>query len=204
MPTRRQLTPAQQAASRRNGALSAGRPRKPRTPLADSVVANRTTAKTVCLPAEDQEAFQTLLQSFLDHFQPSNDIEFLRVETLASIEWRLRRLWDSERSILATQMHTTHNHTTQPSEPTAGLDAPSALLGRAQRDLSDSSRALDKVQIQEGRLVRAYDRTLAQLLALRKNRARIPGKSLIPRTSNLQKPPKPGLSAEKPETEVLS
>ena len=186
----RNPTPAQQAASRRNGARSRGN--RGNNPLAHNLLDHRTTAQTICLSAEGQDVFQTLFQSLIAHFQPQVDAEFLRVETLASIEWRLRRLWDAERATI--DAHFLREAPNSPDEPL------SLRLARAQRNLSDSTRAVDKLHIQEARLIRAYDRTLAQLANIRKFHPTREPNSLNPKRRRSRVPRLPEPLSTLPDT----
>ena len=172
----RKSSPAQQAASRANGRRSPGPPRGPRTatlnPLARRLLRQRATAQTICLTGENRAAFHKLLRSFIRDFAPATDTEFLRVETLATIEWRLRRLWEAERATLDHQLLT--------DSQSADLH-PSARLARAERTLTDSTRTVDKLHLQEARLIRSFNTTLAQLQALQKNSAPLTRHPLNPK-----------------------
>lgn len=178
----RNPTPAQQETSRRNGRRSYGA--RGNNPLFRDLLAHQTTAATVCLSAEDRSVFQTLLESLIAHFRPNVDAEFLRVETLAVIEWRLRRLWDAERATLDAEF--LQEKPLTPNEPIT------LRLARAQRRLADSTHTVDRLQIQESRLIRAYDRTLAQLATIRKIR-----ESREPKSNNRK--PRPSRGVVQPE-----
>lgn len=195
----RKSTPAQQAASRANGQRSAGPPRGPRTatinPLARRLVRQRATANTICLTGENRAAFHKLLRSFIRDFAPATDTEFLRVETLATIEWRLRRLWEAERATLDHELLTDSQ-----SNPTAADLHPSVRLARAERTLTDSTRTVDKLHLQEARLIRSFNTTLSQLQALQKNHAPLTRHPLNPKDQPRKKPFKiPGNNPAQPE-----
>lgn len=211
----RKSTPAQQAASRANGKLSAGRPRRgssnqqqqANTPLTRRLLTRRITANAVCLASENRQAFQALFRSFIRDLAPATDTEFLRVETLVSLEWRLRRLWETERATMDQQFLAEIQASPQ-SQQQPPVD-PTTHLARAERKLADSTRTIERLHAQEARLIRAFNATLAQFHALRKLRpsSEVPEKiappltraALIPNDLPLEKPDEqPGDNPDQP------
>ena len=58
------------------------------------------TAKSIVLSTESQEDFQSLLDSYIDQFDPQSGIEMELVEAMAAARWRLRRISTIETSLL--------------------------------------------------------------------------------------------------------
>ena len=145
----------QRAASRRNGALSRG-PLSPRQP---------SHSQAVVLNTESSQRFSALLAELFDHFQPATPAEASAVEHFAAAEWRLRRLWSSESSLLDLQI--------DDDRPRLDTDSPTRTALALQQ-----LNHLDRFSLYETRLVRNKDRALHQLQQLRKLRAE-PTNSLI-------------------------
>jgi hypothetical protein len=53
----------------------------------------------VVLPGECQEAFEILLDQYVDKLAPTDGAEFTCVEELAATAWRLKRLWGVEKTL---------------------------------------------------------------------------------------------------------
>ena len=101
----RKRTRAQIIAARRNGAKSQGPlSAEGKAKVARNALTHGLTAKVTALSTEDQTAFQCLLDSFIHHFSPQNDPEFLAVEEMATAKWKVRRAWALETARLNLQL----------------------------------------------------------------------------------------------------
>ncbi len=160
MLTRR--TPAQQEASRRNGAKSGG----PATQEGHaksrrkSSFTNCQLRRTIVIAGEDPTRFKLLLDSLRAQYQPSNPTEEYLVEDLACYRWRQWRF-----TAMETALYTGEIERQVDFHP--GTQASNA--GRAVQALTiiSGNRSLDVIHRQEMRFSRQFNRTLNQLLALR-------------------------------------
>src|SRR5919198_5519665 len=81
-------------ASRANGARSRG----PVTPEGKRRSSQNATkhgllARCVVLSNESTDGFDDLVNSYIDRFQPADELELGMVEEMAANYWRLRRAW---------------------------------------------------------------------------------------------------------------
>ena len=97
LPSERRL-----AANRANAQLSTG-PASPEGKAKSSLNAVRTglTGRTVLLPSEDAEAYETHLIRYLEEFQPVGTRETQLVQNLADTQWRLDRIPSLETGLFA-------------------------------------------------------------------------------------------------------
>ncbi|MBV9225510.1 MAG: hypothetical protein JOY85_15875 [Acidobacteriaceae bacterium] len=81
------------AANRANAQLSTG-PQTPEGKAKSSLNAVKTglTGRTVLLPSEDAEAYETYLLQYLERFAPVGNRETELVQSLADTQWRLNRI----------------------------------------------------------------------------------------------------------------
>src|ERR1700761_378654 len=95
-------TSAQIAANQKNAQLSSG-PTSPEGKAKSSLNAVKTglTGRTVLLPGEDAEAYETHIASFFATHKPVADEEHKLVQSLADTEWRLLRIPALEYGIYA-------------------------------------------------------------------------------------------------------
>src|SRR6266849_4366931 len=91
--------------ARANGAKSRG-PVTPEGRAASSrnSLSHGFAAKSVVLPTESQEDFQSLLDSYVDQFDPQGGVEMDLVQTMAAARWRLRRICSIETALLDKEM----------------------------------------------------------------------------------------------------
>jgi len=91
--------------SRANGARSRG-PVSPEGKRQSSLNALRHgfLAKTVVLPGEVGDAFDSLVDQHCARFGPLDGVEFGMIEEMASSYWRLRRAWAIENRLLSGAM----------------------------------------------------------------------------------------------------
>ena len=86
-------------ASRANGRLSRGPvSAEGRRRSSQNALRHGLLAKCIVLPAENEEAFHRLFQSFLDRFGPVDGFEAGLIEEMAASYWRLRRAWAVEKT----------------------------------------------------------------------------------------------------------
>jgi hypothetical protein len=142
-------------ASRANGARSRG----PKTPEGKSRSSYNATrhgllSNCVVLATESREAFEALLNQYVDRFGPLDEIEFDMIEEMASCYWRLRRGWAIETELL--------NSGIEKQPPGSEL----ARLATSFSELAVSPQ-LALLNRYESRLNRMYQRALTNLLLLR-------------------------------------
>ncbi len=96
------ISPQRLAANRANAQLSTG-PASAAGKAKSSLNAVKTglTGRTVLLPSEDAEAYETHLLQYLEEFQPVGIRETQLVQNLADTQWRLDRIPSLENGIFA-------------------------------------------------------------------------------------------------------
>jgi hypothetical protein len=153
-------TPAQQAASRANGARSRG-PKtgndQPRSSI-DARSLNLLTKATV-LKSESRKGFRELVHQHMLFFAPRNAVEQVVVEEICSATWRLYRLRAVERKAIELESATQ----TSPDDLQCLVLASGQLAGKNRHfHLS--------LQRHEPRLQNIIQRSIARLRALRQIR----------------------------------
>ncbi len=128
-------------------------------PLLTNAVKHGLTAKSVLLPGEDPAALKALADTFLDTHRPATDEEFLLVEELVANKWRIRRMWESEQSVVRTEM-LRQKQVVEAEFQGAESDI---LYAVALQKLTGDSKVLAHIHRQEVRYTRAADRALDQL-----------------------------------------
>ncbi|MBI3681459.1 MAG: hypothetical protein HY235_13830 [Acidobacteria bacterium] len=123
----------------------------------------RTEAQTLLLDTEHEHELNRLAEACHARFAPQDEVEEDLVGQFIAASWRLRRLYRVETGVYDLEA--------------AGCDSSDledfsrrekeALLYRR---LSGQTRLLSDIDRQEGRLRRAYDRALHNLLLLQRNR----------------------------------
>ena len=171
--------------SRINGARSRG----PVTPIGKATAAQNSTKHGLCsrdvvLTNEDPEAWESLRQSFLGHWQPVNDMETLMIDELAACQWKILRaesmetgLLNMEMDILEPEIRRTFNKIDEPSRQAVCL-----------KSLVDNSSVLAQLDRHQTRLSRQFDRTWKRLDQLRKER---PVGEGVPEITIVQNKPEP-------------
>ncbi|MBV8810532.1 MAG: hypothetical protein JO033_17825, partial [Acidobacteriaceae bacterium] len=95
-------TDAQIKANRENAKLSTGaRTESGKAKSSLNAVKTGLTGRTVLLPSDDAEAYQTHVDGFFDRWDPVGDEERNLVQSLADTEWRLLRIPALEMGIYA-------------------------------------------------------------------------------------------------------
>jgi len=106
-PTGRpETSEAQLAANRANAQFSSG-PKTEQGKLVSSHNALKTglTGRTIVLPTDDVDAYQSLVALINKKFAPANDIEQHLTQTIADTEWRLLRIPTLESGFYALGRH---------------------------------------------------------------------------------------------------
>jgi hypothetical protein len=173
-------TEQQRTANRANAQLSTGprtEPGKSRSSL--NALKTGLTGRTVVLPSEDLDAYHRHLQHFFDFHKPVGDEETATVQRLADTQWRLDRCATLEHNLYALGQH----------EFAALFPDESPEIRRALLQ-AHTFRAYQKefrnLNIQEGRLQRAYEAEYQYLFNLQSAR-RQREKAHAKRQANLEK-----------------
>jgi hypothetical protein len=128
------------------------------TPKTKAAAAKSALAgPTVLIPADEIPAYRTLVQSLIDQYQPASREEHVLVQSLADIEWRLRRIPSLEAGIYASgrkALADAHSECQDPAIRAALIDAETYM--KHQREFCGLS-------LQETRLLRLRRRTLTRL-----------------------------------------
>ena len=146
------------AANRANAQLSTG-PRSDAGKAKSSLNAVRTglTGRTVLLPSEDAEAYETHLLQYLEEFAPVGERETQLVQSLADTQWRLARIPSLEAGFFALGRRRC-----------ADLfeEEKNAEVRRAMRNahiLIEDAKHFKNLHLQESRLTRRYGQDLKEL-----------------------------------------
>ncbi|MBV9034075.1 MAG: hypothetical protein JO182_06240 [Acidobacteriaceae bacterium] len=153
------------AANRANAQLSTG-PTTPEGKAKSSLNAVKTglTGRTVLLPSEDAEAYETHLLQYLDRFAPVGERETELVQSLADTQWRLNRIPGLEFGLFALGRQ-------RYAELFAEIENP-----QVRRVLLDAhiftveGKHFSNLHRQEARLRRQYGQDLQELKALQRER----------------------------------
>ena len=121
------------------------------------------TGQTIVMPAEDLEAYQHHIQSFVDEYHPQGPTEIQLVQSLADAAWRLNRVSALETNLLTHDIiyddFPNHESTHEMREAIAIAAA-----------LDSHTKALANLSIHGQRLSRQFERTVAQLQKLQETR----------------------------------
>ncbi|MBV9227410.1 MAG: hypothetical protein JOY85_25520 [Acidobacteriaceae bacterium] len=153
------------AANRANAQLSTG-PTTPGGKAKASLNAVKTglTGRTVLLPSEDAEAYETHLLQYLERFAPVGNRETELVQSLADAQWRLNRIPGLEFGLFALgrkRYAELFEEETDTQVRTALLDA---------HILMTEAKHFKNLHLQESRLRRQYGQDLKELKELQAQR----------------------------------
>jgi hypothetical protein len=150
------MASAARALANRNNAQASTGPRTPEGKAAVrlNAVAHSMTSKTTVLPHESQEEYNTLLQSFVNAYQPASDHEHLLVERVAQAHWRVQRCYGVERAFL-------ENRIAAAQEESPDID-PDAAMARMFIDKAEASR-MRLMMRYLGAAERAFHKAVADL-----------------------------------------
>ena len=157
-------TPAQFEANRANAQRSSG-PRTKSGKAKSSLNAVKTglTGKVVLLPSDDAVKYKLHVDRYLAQYRPQSDREIELVQTLADTQWRINRIPDLEMGIyaLARLEFAEEFGEFEPAEAAALIQAQAFIHYHKQ---------LNNLSIQEARLRRQYQKDLAELIQLQRER----------------------------------
>ncbi len=210
-PGRLGATPAQFEANRANAQCSTG-PRTGSGKARSSLNAVKTglTGKVVLLPSDDAVKYQRHVDRFLAQYRPQGDREIEIAQILADTQWRINRIPDLEMGIYALARLEFAEEFAEfaPAEAAALIQAQAFIHYHKQ---------LNNLSIQEARLRRQYQKDLAELTQLQRERieiaARKVGKTESPRPfpetigfefSNVEVAPSPESASAKTRLPDLS
>ncbi|MBV9033192.1 MAG: hypothetical protein JO182_01765, partial [Acidobacteriaceae bacterium] len=156
------------AANRANAQLSTG-PTTPGGKAKASLNAVKTglTGRTVLLPSEDAEAYETHLLQYLERFAPVGNRETELVQSLADTQWRLHRIPGLEFGLFALgrkRYAELFEEETDTQVRTALLDA---------HILMTEAKHFKNLHLQENRLRRQYRQDLGELTQLQRQRQEV-------------------------------
>jgi len=160
--------------SRTNGAKSRGPVTlEGRAASARNSIRHGLRAKSIVLPTESEEEFQSLLDSYNDQFDPQTGVERELVEAMAAARWRLHRVCAIETMLLNNEMLRRTEQMDADFEEHSFIDVESIdrLTFTFQR-LADGGQALALLIRYEGTLNRSHDRAFKQLHILQAARNR--------------------------------
>jgi hypothetical protein len=155
------LSPQRLAANRANAKLSTG-PRSDAGKAKSSLNAVKTglTGRTVLLPSEDAEAYETHLLQYLEEYRPFGVRETQLVQNLADTQWRLDRIPSLENGIYALG-RVRYADLLGDQEALHVLDAHILMM---------EAKHFQNLHRQENRLRRYYQQDLRELKALQAER----------------------------------
>src|SRR5271168_3951324 len=110
-------------------------------------------AKCILIKHESKEAFQKLLDFHINKFKPADDVELGLVEEMVAAQWRMRRVWTIETTLLDEAIEKRTDSTNERRIAAAF----SELAGGNQLNLLDRY---------ESRLQRMYQRSRKTLLEI--------------------------------------
>ena len=164
------VTPEGKRASAANTSFSTG----PRTPEGKARACRNATkhailAHSLTLPDEEQDEFIELLNTYKERFQAADLLEERAVETMVYADWRRRRIWTFEVALMfyATILQEASHDEIADRHI---VEMPQLHSALAFSKLADKGRTLDLVCRYETILRRDYNRALAELKELQKDR----------------------------------
>lgn len=160
------MSPAQQQASRQNGALSNG----PVTPEGKSSAARNSlkhglTGGPVVLPHESQDQYDALKRSLAQTYRAVSAAERSLIDEMAACRWRLNRIEMMETAIL----NQAYERILERQPEDADID-PDRIMAMAFADVGENSKGFRNLDRHQRTLWRSYDRALQELLALQEAR----------------------------------
>ncbi len=159
----------------------------PRTPAGKArsslnALKHGLSARKVVLKCESQEEFDELLAGLTEAWQPVDTMEAAIVADMAAARWRLQRIWSVEATVIDLEM-TDQEEAVADKFEYACSETRTALAMKA---LCSDSGAFALISRYEARHRRAFDRSLSNLLRLRKERREraAPNRPRNPRAGN--------------------
>jgi hypothetical protein len=178
-------------ASRQNGAHSQGPVSiEGKKRVSQNAYKHGLAAMTVCLHNESREAYDSIVDALINHFNPVGDLEFLAIEEIATPTYKLRRCWSSQ----------TQQYELQMAKDAAGIAKDFSRMDEQTRiaiaeEHHAANRAVENLRRYEEILSRQINRGTNRLLKLQKVR----------RESGLREPDPPQpIENTQPESEKQS
>jgi hypothetical protein len=171
------------ASARANAQKSTG----PQTPEGKARVAQNARRHGLCsdrlvLSTEDQPEFDILYRSYVDRFQPADEIEHDLVDTMVQAKWRERRSVTLESEALEHRIDLFRTRFDDDEEEEEQQEEDSELdLTRQAFECTVKVAPYDRY---EGHVSRRFDRALKQLLLLRKTAALQPAYAVLLNKAN--------------------
>jgi hypothetical protein len=125
------------------------------------------TPHTLALSTEDPTALRRHVNTYLDLYAPTNQVEMDLVAILISTSWRLRRAWRTESALHDCQM--VDDRSALDAKYKTSVDS-QVRTGLAFKSLCDTSTAWRNLDRYESRLVRMHHTALTDLQSLQKER----------------------------------
>ncbi len=171
-PTARPLSEARLEANRRAAQASTG-PKSPegKAKVSQNAVKTALTGRTVLLPFDNIDAYQTLLSEWMAEFTPVGPIEKGLVQSLVDTAWRLERIPGLEYALLENGYNQLGHENAD-----VALATPQITVELHIRLVKE--KAFRNLQIQENRLVRRRERELKELRELQATRKASEGQEL--------------------------
>jgi len=183
--SKKQRQAAQQNGAKSNGPITT----EGKSKAAQNAIKHGLTAKSVCLSHECRDAFNEMQQSFADHFQPATDAEWLLIEEITALSWKIRRCWAIQTQQFEIQLALDAQDPTSIFKTADGATKTTV----AEQHLANN-KSVENIRRYEERLIRLKDRSITQLLRLQNNRPTQeppPIQELTPEKQNIQNEPKP-------------
>ena len=154
------LSEARLKANAANAQHSAGpKSTEGKAKVSTNAVKTALTGRTVLLPFDDTDAYQSLLNDYVKTFQPFGPIETGLVQSLVDTAWRLERIPGLEYALIENEYNRLGHE-----NPEAALNAPQPTLELLIRQLKEKD--LRNLHLQENRLTRRREKELKELRTL--------------------------------------
>lgn len=151
-------TENQIAANRANAKRSTGPRTAPgKAKSARNSIRHGLLAKALVLDEEAGQCFEQLLESYIQHFKPSDPVQAALVETMVTARWRQFRALNYQTALIKSEIEDLIH---VPDDPTA-------RAALAFRHLADESRSLQLLDRYESAYERDFHRALLRLEKLK-------------------------------------
>ena len=167
-------TEIQIAANRKNAQKSTGpRSKQGKAIVAQNALKHGLSAVQAVIKTENQQDFDCHSQQVLDEFNPETPMEFILVDRLVDLSWRLKRTIllqnqtiDALMSPAPTSPLAKFAKSMLPKEPDSSDSAPQLALGRMIVKDFSNSRVLERLLMYERRLESSLYKTILELQRL--------------------------------------
>jgi hypothetical protein len=153
-------------------------------------------AKTLVLANESQTKFDSLMQSYVDRFQPADEVEMGLVNQMVAARWRQQRLWLIQTAGIDLEMDRMQQKLAETM-----LECPEATrISIAFTYMANEEKAMDLLMRYETSYTRMHDRAMKSLQSLQQDR-RAQEERIKPEPSEVVEPmPEPVLEPMSPIT----